>query len=137
MQTTTDSNQELKTPMTPRPLTAVPGGPLSQEKARIKKKYTEELESLRREEQDMVTKFGLELDEKVLINSWHDNFTFEKNLEIFNKELAQTEEKLFNLEGDFDQHEKNQTLSKLRILKEKGKTAYDRAQNLLKKIKEK
>ncbi|MBD3300171.1 MAG: hypothetical protein GF347_02355 [Candidatus Moranbacteria bacterium] len=103
------------------------GGESNMELVRIQKNYLDELESLRREEQDIVSKFNVKLAEKIFISNWEQGFSYEENLNLFLNELTQVEEILFNSSDKFEQHDINVALSQLRILREKGNTAMAKA----------
>jgi hypothetical protein len=99
---------------------------------RIQKNFIDELESLRREEQKLTEKFNLVFPENVFVGSWDEGFSFENNLKIFLDELEKNEQTLFQNSANFNQNEVNQTLSQLRILREKGQTAKNRAKEEIK-----
>ena len=96
---------------------------------RKEKKFLEELESLRTEEKALAQEFNLEFKENIFIDHWDENFSYKENLKRVLAELSQTEDQLFQKRSEFDQTKVNQTLSRLRILREKVQTVFDRYQN--------
>lgn len=99
-----------------------------QELERLEKGFLDGLESLRREEGELVEKFKIQVAGDIFIDHLEENFSFKENLKRFLGELSKTEEQLFNQREKFDETEVNQALSRLRILREKGQTLFDRTQ---------
>ncbi|MBU2025320.1 MAG: hypothetical protein ABIC19_04035 [Patescibacteria group bacterium] len=99
-----------------------------QELERIEKGFLDGLESLRKEEGELVSKFGLKVEGEIFIDHLEENFSFKENFKRFLGELGKIEEQLAGLSGRFSETEVNQTLSRLRILKEKAQTLIDRMQ---------
>ncbi|MBD3238929.1 MAG: hypothetical protein GF332_04820 [Candidatus Moranbacteria bacterium] len=111
-------------------------GPVANEQERIEKIFLEELESLRRQADELVNKYKVSIAKDIFISNWDERFSFESNLKAYMDALAKAEQDVFAAQGDYDQHEKNQCLSQLRILREKGKTAFDQAQEQLKMLEQ-
>ena len=99
-----------------------------EELERRQKKFLENLESLREEEKETVEKFGIEIKGNIFIDHLNEEFGFKENLRRFLLELSQTEEKLSTVKGKFEETEVNQSLSMLRILREKARTLFANTQ---------
>ena len=110
--------------------------PMSLEISRIQKNFIDELESLRREEAELIGKFQVELSKNIFIENWDQNFSFENNINLFLSELNQVEEVVYGLSDRFDQNDINIVMSQLRILREKGKTAMTKAEERIKELSE-
>ncbi|MBD3300616.1 MAG: hypothetical protein GF347_04665 [Candidatus Moranbacteria bacterium] len=108
--------------------------PMGIELVTIKKNYLDEMESLRREEQELVKKFNIELAQTIFNLDWEGDFDYEANLNLFLNELAQVEEFVYKSSENFSQNDINICLSQLRILREKAKTAMAKAKEKEKEL---
>lgn len=93
-----------------------------EEQDRIRKNFLEELELLRGKEIKILKKLGLRTRKTILADNQNGEFSFEKSLEVFLKELDGSEKELYKQKGALNQAALDQGSSKLRILREKART---------------
>lgn len=95
---------------------------------RLQKKFVEDLESLRKEEQEILELFGIRTKKFIFINSEDESFSFSGNHRLFINELSSGEKEILANKERNDLIVTNQSLSKLRILREKANSLYSNAQ---------